>query len=279
MRMLFFVEVLMASFAAGVLGSLMGIGGGLLLVPFLTLVMKVKLHYAIGASLVSVIATSSGAGVAYLREKLLNLRLGLVLNTATCGGAVVGALIAGIISESVLSVIFGLVLLHSAYLMFRTRNVELPPEGSGEGTDSLRLHSSYFDSALNRTVSYDVHRLKGALVGMFGAGVLSGLLGIGAGAFKVLVMDTLMKLPIKVSTTTSNFMLGVTAAASTGMYFARGDIHPVIAAPVALGILAGATVGARLLQVLSGTLIRKIFVVILLITGVQMIWKGIEGRF
>jgi len=275
--MLFFVEVLAASFAAGVLGSLMGIGGGLLLVPFLTLVMKVKLHYAIGASLVSVIATSSGAGVAYLREKLLNLRLGLVLNTATCGGAVVGALIAGIASENVLSVIFGLVLLHSAYLMFRTRNVELPPEGSQEGTDLLRLHSSYFDPSLNRTVTYDVHRLQAALAGMFGAGVLSGLLGIGAGAFKVLVMDTLMKLPIKVSTTTSNFMLGVTAAASAGMYFARGDIHPVIAAPVALGILAGATVGARLLQILSGTLIRKIFVVILLITGVQMIWKGIQG--
>ena len=275
--MLFFLEVFTASFAAGVLGSLMGIGGGLLLVPFLTLVMKVKLHYAIGASLVSVIATSSGAGVAYLREKLLNLRLGLVLNTATCGGAVVGAIVADKVSARFLSVLFGVVLLHSAYLMFRTRNVELPPEGTGEGTDLLRLHSSYYDPSLKRTVSYNVYRVRGALAGMFGAGMLSGMLGIGAGAFKVLVMDTMMRLPIKVSTTTSNFMLGVTAAASASMYFARGDIHPVIAAPVAFGVLAGATLGARLLKVLPGKLIRKLFVVVLLITALQMIWKGIQG--
>lgn len=274
----FFAEIVVAAFIAGALGSLLGIGGGLILVPFLTLVMGVKMHYAVGASIVSVIATSSGAGAAYLREKLLNLRLGLFLNMATATGAVLGALLAGLVHAQFLSTLFGFVLLYSAVQMFQMRNIGVPSESQAdEPADPLRMNSSYFDAALNRQVAYRVHRIVPALGGMFGAGILSGMLGIGSGAFKVLVMDRLMRLPIKVSTTTSNFMLGVTAAASAGMYFSRGDIHPGVAAPVALGILAGTTIGTRLLRVISGPLLRRIFIVVLLITGLQMLWKGLVG--
>ncbi len=273
-----FAEIVVAAFVAGALGSLIGIGGGIVLVPFLTLVMGVKIQYAAGASIVSVIATSSAAGAAYLRERLLNLRLGLFLNMATAAGAVIGGLLAGVASARLLYGLFGLVLLYSAVQMFQMRDFSVPTEDlSREPRDRLGLNSSYFDASLNREVYYRPQRIVPALGGMFGAGILSGMLGIGSGAFKVLVMDNLMRLPIKVSTTTSNFMLGVTAAASAGMYFSRGDIQPGIAAPVALGIVAGTTLGTRLLRIISGPLLRRIFVVVLMITGLQMLWKGLMG--
>jgi uncharacterized membrane protein YfcA len=291
--MLFFAEVLGFSIFAGMVGSLLGIGGGVVLIPFLTLVMGIKLHYAIGASIVSVIATSSGAGAAYLRDRLVNFRLGLFLNIATVAGAVCGTLITGFVSARFLGAILGVVLFYSGLLMLRSKDPGLPeatppealpeatlpeaePERTG-GADRFRLDSSYFDPVARREIPYRVHHVGPSMAMLYVAGVISGMLGIGSGAFKVLVMDTMMKLPIKVSTTTSNFMVGLNAAASAGMYFSRGDIHPSLAAPVALGILGGTLVGTRMLMAISGPLLRRLFFVILIVSAVQMLWKAYSG--
>ena len=267
--MLWFLEIF---------GSLVGIGGGILIVPFLTLVMGIKLHYAIGASIVSVIATSSGAGAAFLRDRLVNVRLGLFLNVSTVAGAVTGTLLVGIASPRVLGMILGVVLLYSGLSMLKAREPEVFDEPQpADGKDFFRLDNSYFDTTANREVHYRVQHLTPATALLFVSGVLSGLLGIGSGALKVLVMDTLMRLPIKVSTTTSNFMIGLNAAASAGMFFARGDIQPAIAAPVALGVLGGALAGSRLLRTMSGPLLRRVFFVVLLVSAFQMLWKAYTG--
>jgi uncharacterized membrane protein YfcA len=276
--MAFFAEVALASLVAGTLGSLLGIGGGLILVPFLTLALGVNMHYAIGASIISVIATSSGAATAFLRDRLVNLRLALVLNTATVAGAVLGALLAGYVNARVLAGLFGFTLLGSAAALFRTRNSALPPEPPAEAGAPRAMTGAYFDAELEREVRYEARHLAPSLACLFLAGVISGMLGIGGGAFLVLVMDGLMRLPIKVATSTSNFMLGVTASASSGAYFARGDIHPAVAAPVALGILVGAVAGARLLRVIPAGLLRRLFIVVLAVTAVQMLWRTFQGR-
>jgi uncharacterized membrane protein YfcA len=276
--MLWFLEIFGFSLFAGVIGSLVGIGGGILIVPFLTLVMGIEFHYAAGASIVSVIATSSGAGAAFLRDRLVNVRLGLFLNVSTVAGAVTGTLLVGHASPRVLGMILGVVLLYSAMTMLKAREPVVfheAPQDSGK--DFFRLNNSYLDPATNREVHYRVQRLTPATALLFVSGVLSGLLGIGSGALKVLVMDTLMRLPIKVSTTTSNFMIGLNAAASAGMFFARGDIQPAIAAPVALGVLAGAFLGSHLLRNMSGPLLRRVFFVVLLVSAFQMLWKAWKG--
>jgi len=274
----FDLSVLFISMFAGVLGSLLGLGGGIIIIPVLTLLFHVDIRYAIGASIVSVIATSSGAAAAYVKERMTNLRVAMVLELATSSGALTGAYLAGRLGGRWLYVIFGIVMGYSALMMFRKRD-ESVASGAirAPWADYLRLHSSYYDEVSGREVGYRVARTRVGLGLMYIAGVVSGLLGIGSGALKVPAMDLAMSLPIKVSTATSNFMIGVTAAASAGVYFARGDIDPFVAAPVATGVLIGAVLGSRLLGRLQSTTIRLVFVVVLLWVSGQMLLKGLRG--
>ncbi len=276
----FFAVVLLFSVAAGVMGAILGLGGGVILVPFLTLVIGLNIHYAIGASLVSVIATSSGAAATYVRSKISNLKIGLFLSMATTVGAISGAYLAGVIPTRVLFIIFGVVLAYSALAMFRKRKTELPVGVKNCAiSDYLCLNDSYHDPALNREVDYGV---SGALPGlglMYVAGAASGLLGIGSGILKVPAMDLVMRLPMKVSSATSNFMIGITAAASAAVYFLRGDINPFIAAPVAIGVLTGAMMGTHFLHNFTSSGIRTFFVVILVVVSLQMLLKGAGVTF
>lgn len=267
------------SMLAGVAGALAGLGGGVLIVPLLTIGFGVDIRYAIGASIVSVIATSSGAAAAYVRDQLTNLRVGMFLELATTTGAIVGALLAGYLHASVLFVVFGVVLMISVLPLIARLGEELP-EGvrNHPWAERLRLASSYDDAVLGKVVHYQVARVPAGLGMMWIAGLISGLLGIGSGTFKVLALDTAMRLPMKVSTTTSNFMIGVTAAASAGIYFSRGDVNPLVAAPVALGVLAGAGLGSRLLVQLRNTTLRKVFVPLLLLIAGEMILRGLGVR-
>ncbi len=273
---LFLVETFLVSVGAGVFGALLGLGGGAILVPVLTLVLGIDIHYAIGASIISVIATSSGAAAAYLRDGVTNIRVAMFLEMATTTGAIAGALIGGLVGGPVLFVIFGVILLYSAYAMYRGRSSELPTGVEmGPLANFLHLGSSYYDTALNRLVEYNVRGARYGLPLMFIAGAVSGLLGIGSGVLKVPAMDLAMHLPMKVSTATSNMMIGVTAAASAGVYFIRGDVNPFIAAPVAMGVLIGATLGTRVMMRARSTVLRQIFVVVLVIVAVQMLFKGL----
>jgi uncharacterized membrane protein YfcA len=267
-----------ASIGAGFLGSLLGLGGGLIVIPTLTLALKVDIRYAIGASIVSIIATSSGAAAAYVRERMTNLRVAMVLEVATTLGALTGGYLAGRIAGHWLFVVFGVVMAGSAAMMLRKRRNAA--SDAGEGTpwaNYLRLNGSYYDAALDKEVPYRVVRARLGLALMYVAGMMSGLLGIGSGVLKVPAMDLGMRLPIKVSTATSNFMIGVTAAASAGLYFARGDINPFIAGPVAAGILVGAMIGARVMGRLRSSVIRYVFVAVLLFVSAQMLLKGLKG--
>jgi uncharacterized membrane protein YfcA len=265
-----------ASIVAGVLGSLLGIGGGIIVVPVLTLLLHINIRYAIGASIISVIATSSGAAAAYVREHMTNLRVAMLLEIGTTTGALTGAFVAGKIQSRWLFVIFGVMLGYSAIMMFRKGHdpaAAVPPDRLA---DRLRLHGSFYDEAEHRQIDYRVTHTYLGLALMYVAGLISGLLGIGSGALKVPAMDLAMRMPIKTSTATSNFMIGVTAAASAGVYFARGDIDPFIAAPVAAGVLLGATAGSRLLARMQSSVIRGMFVVVLLWISVEMLWKGLK---
>ena len=271
----FTLLVAAGSFVAGFVGSLTGLGGGVVLVPLLTLGFGVDFRYAVGASLVSVIATSSGAAAAYVREGYTNVRVGMFLEVATTVGAVVGAGLAGMISTSALAVVFGCVLLYSAYLSVRPKpeHVVLTPDPLAA---RLRLDGSYPTPDGER--EYHVQHLPLGFGLMVGAGALSGLLGIGSGAVKVLAMDQAMCLPFKVSTTTSNFMIGVTAAASAGIYLARGYIDPAIAMPVMLGVLGGATLGSKLLTRTEPRVLRLVFGVVIVFLAVQMLYHGATGH-
>ncbi len=274
-QLLFFLLVCAASVLAGLVGALVGLGGGVFVVPLLTVVFGLPIQEAIGASIVSVIATSSGAAAAYVRDRMTNLRVGMFLEIATTLGAISGALLVVLAPTALLFVIFGIVLLVSSVPLAIKIGEELP---QGVRSDRwarwLSLAASYPDHKLGREVPYQVTRVPLGFSMMYVAGLISGLLGIGSGTFKVLAMDTAMRLPMKVSTTTSNFMIGVTAAASAGIYFERGDIHPLVAAPVALGVLLGATVGARTIARLSNSTIRKIFIPLLVLIAVEMLIRG-----
>lgn len=261
---------------AGVLGALIGLGGGVLIVPMLTLIFGLPIQYAIGASIIAVIATSSGAAVAYVRDNVTNIRLGTFLGIATTAGAISGALLSGVLSAPLLFIIFGVVLLISVVPLLFKLGEEIPQGVKNDHLASLlSLSGSYHDKYSGTEVAYEVTRTRLGLFVMYMAGVISGLLGVGSGTFKVLAMDTIMRLPMKVSTTTSNFMIGVTAAASAGIYFARGDVQPLIAAPVALGILLGALLGARLLMHLSNKTLRLIFIPVMTIVAIQMVLRGL----
>ncbi len=263
------------SFGAGLLGALTGLGGGLVIVPMMTLLFHIDLRYAIGASLVSVIATSSGAAAAYVREGYTNVRVGIFLEVATTIGALVGAALAGFIPTSALAVLFGLVLLYTAFRSFRgpaEHPTDLPPDPLAV---RLRMNSTY--PTPNGMRSYSVQDVKSGFSLMFVAGVLSALLGIGSGIVKVLAMDQRMKLPFKVSTTTSNFMIGVTAAASAGVYLHRGYIEPALSFPVMLGVLCGALLGARILAGARTLWLRRLFTAVVVILAFEMLYKGLRG--
>ena len=262
------------SIAAGLLGSLLGLGGGVLIIPLLTLVFRLPIQYAIGASIISVIATSSGAAAAYVRDHITNMRVGMFLEIATTTGAICGAFIAGLVSSTLLFIIFGIVLLLSVVPLVFKLSEELPLHvKSDRMARVLSLSSTYPDARLG-VVAYEATNTPWGFGMMYVAGLVSGLLGVGSGTFKVLAMDTFMRLPMKVSTTTSNFMIGVTAAASAGIYFARGDVLPLVSAPVALGVLLGALIGARIMTKLSNRGLRLIFLPIIVIISVQMVLRG-----
>lgn len=264
---------------AGFLGALLGLGGGIIMTPALTLLFGIDIKYAIGASIISVIATSSGSAIAYLKDRLTNIRIGMFLEIGTTLGAITGAFLGAVINPKYLFIIFGLLMLYSAVMVLRKLGSELPKDVETHPmAEKLRLNSAYYDKSLNETVSYKVDGVFGGLGIMYTAGTLSGLLGIGSGTLKVMGMDLFMKLPLKVSSATSNFMIGVTAAASAGVYFFRGNIDPKIAAPVALGVLLGATVGTRVMQRLKTRVIRFIFVPVLTLVSIQMIVKGVLFR-
>lgn len=278
--LVFALLVFAISTGAGALGSLLGLGGGIIVIPALTLLFNIDIRYAIGASIVSVIATSSGAAAAYVRERLANLRVAMVLELATTTGALSGAFLAGLLGGRWLFIIFGLVMGYSSLVMFRKRHEEVALRlltKPAPWADYLRLHGSYFDEAVGKEIPYRVVSTRIGLLLMYVAGAISGLLGIGSGSLKVPAMDLAMNMPIKVSTATSNFMIGVTAAASAGVYFMRGDIDPFVAAPVAIGVLIGAAAGSRLLGRLKSSTIRAAFVVVLLWVSAQMLLKGIRG--
>ncbi|VBB05148.1 sulfite exporter taue/safe [Lucifera butyrica] len=272
-------KILCISILAGITGSILGLGGGIIVTPALTLLFGVDIEHAIGASLISVIATSSGAAIAYIRDQVTNVRAGIFLEIATTVGAVTGAFIGGLIAPNFLYFIFGLLLLYSALAMLKKAKEELPiGVPLSKTADKLKLQGEYYDKALGKTIPYNVDNVFGGLSVMYGAGVISGLLGIGSGSFKVMAMDIFMKLPLKVSSATSNFMMGVTAAASAGIYLFRGDINPLISAPVALGVLIGATAGARIMQKLKSKTIRKLFIPVLGYIAVQMMLQGMGGK-
>ena len=274
--LLFMAALFGTSLAAGAVGAILGLGGGILLIPILTLFYGVDLRFAMGASIVSVIATSSGAAAAYLRTRLSNVRIGLFLTLATVSGALVGAGLAGVVPVRWLQILLGLALAYSAITTLRQLRVEIPEQIDADPL-ALRygLQGTYHDGALERDVTYRATRVKRGFAAMFGAGLLSGLLGIGSGAFKVLAMDYFMRLPMKVSTATSNFMIGITSAATAGVYFARGDINPLLAAPVAVGVLAGAVLGTRLMARLRNSTVRKAFLPVLAYLAVSMLLRGL----
>lgn len=272
----FTVLVGMGSFVAGLLGSLTGLGGGVVLVPLLTLFFKVDLRYAVGASLVSVIATSSGAAAAYVKEGISNIRIGMFLEIATTAGALLGAFLAARVSTAAIATVFGLTLLYSAYLSARPRVKHTSDDVPDPLATRLCMNGSFPTPEGIR--HYYVRRVPLGFGLMFGAGALSGLLGIGSGAVKVLAMDQAMRIPFKVSTTTSNFMIGVTAAASAGIYLHRGYIDPGLAMPVMLGVMAGSLLGTRILVRAETRLLRLMFGGIILLLGAQMLYKGLAGR-
>jgi uncharacterized protein len=267
--------VLLMSVLAGLLGALTGLGGGVVIVPALALLFHIDIRYAIGASLVSVIATSSGAAVSYVREGFSNVRIGMFLEVATTLGALAGAYLTARVSTHAIGITFGVVLLYSAWSSFRHQQQQVP-QAQNLLAEKLKLSGDY--PTADGREAYTAQNVPAGFGIMFVAGTLSGLLGIGSGAIKVLAMDHAMKLPFKVSTTTSNFMIGVTAAASAGVYLGRGYIAPGLAAPVMLGVLAGSLLGARLLVRIGVPVLRVVFAIVIVALGVEMIYSGATGR-
>jgi len=269
----FDIALFAVAIGAGTLGALVGLGGGIIITPLLVVIFHIDIRYAMGASLASVIATSSGAAAAYLRDGVSNMRIGLFLCVATTTGAVAGAMLAAVTDPAVLSLIFGLALLATVGLSLRKQKdsagQELPQNPLAA---RLRLDDSYPTPAGMQP--YRVQNVTGGFLVMIVAGILSGLLGIGSGAFKVLGMDQIMRIPFKVTTTTSNFMIGVTAAASIGIYLKNGYLDPVLVYPVALGVLAGAFIGAKLLPVVPTKILKVVFLVAVTGIAIQMVLRG-----
>lgn len=280
MLLVFLILLFVASTIAGLLGSLTGLGGGVVLTPVLVLFLGVPIPYAVGASLISTIATSASSGSRYLKTGLAHMRLAISLEIATTSGAITGSFLEYIVEENhlfgLLDIIFGIVLIFSVIPNFIKMKSEIPEYVEPDGLSAkLKLHGSYFDEALNKHVKYHGIRYPYGLLGMYIAGLVSGLLGIGSGALKVLAMDLGMNLPFKISTATSSFMIGVTAATSSGVYWALGIINPVIVGVTIPGVFIGSNLGSRFLNRLMSKRLRQIFTLILVVLGVQLILKGL----
>jgi uncharacterized membrane protein YfcA len=271
----FMTAAFLLSVGAGSFGSLLGLGGGILLVPALTLVLGLDIRYAIGGSIVSVIATSSGAGAAYLSEHRVNMRVGMFLELATTLGALVGALLAGLVASRWLYLVFAAVLLLTSGAMWRNPELRPRPARPDPLADRLRLHGRAREDASGELRPYRVCNTRLGLAASGLAGAISGLLGIGGGILKVPAMNLVMRLPLKSAAATSNFMIGVTAAASAGVYFVRGDVDPFVAGPVALGVLLGTQLGTRLLPRVGSGFLRRTFTLVLLVVAVQMVRRGL----
>ncbi|TKC07278.1 sulfite exporter TauE/SafE family protein [Pedobacter frigoris] len=274
--LLFTIIVLAGAFLAGLVGSLTGLGGGVIIIPLLTLGLGVDIHYAIGASIISVIATSSGSAAAYVKEGITNIRIGMFLEIATTVSAIIGAVVTVFIDPGYIAVIFGLILLFSAAMMVRKKIDRSDNDTSGKLALFLKLNGTY--PTEDGVKKYAVHNVLGGFLMMFIAGIISGLLGIGSGALKVIAMDNIMRIPFKVSTTTSNFMMGVTAAASAIVYLHRGQIDPGIAMPVTIGVLVGATIGSKILVRTKTDKLKVVFAVVVTFLALQMIYNGLAGR-
>jgi uncharacterized membrane protein YfcA len=278
---LWLAEVAVASFGGGVIGAISGLGGGIVIVPVLTIFLHMPIDRAIAASIVSVIAVSSGAGSAYVRDRITNIRVAMFLELSTAAGALLGAaVLAPILPERVLMILFGALLLVSLIPIFAKFGQELPQNVTNDRlANALRLNSRYYDKHLGREVAYNVTGVPAALGIMAFAGIISGVLGIGAGVVKVLAHEIAMKVPTKVSTATSNFMIGVTAAAGAGVYLRRGLVLPFLVVPVGIAVMVGALLGTLLMERMSNTLIRKIFALALAAAGVQMLLRGLGVDF
>ena len=274
--LIFTLIILIGSYFAGLLGSLTGLGGGVVIIPLLTLLLNVDIHYAIGASLVSVIATSSGSAVAYVKEGITNMRLGMFLEIATTAGAMCGAVLAAYIPTHYIAIIFGVILIFSAIMSLKKKTEEIIKHKSYLA-EKLKLNSSY--PSADGTIEYGVRNVGGGFFMMVFAGIISGLLGIGSGALKVIAMDTIMRIPFKVSTTTSNFMIGVTASASAVVYLQRGYINPGLSMPVVIGVLFGAFTGSKILvHTKSSGWLRWVFAIVVTFLAGQMIYNGFTGK-
>jgi uncharacterized protein len=276
---LFLLTLFATSIGTGAFGAMLGLGGGTLLVPILTMFFGVHLHFAMGASLVSVIATSSGAAAGFLWLGLSNIRVGLFFAVPTIVGALVGALLVGVVPPRAIELIFGIAIGLAGLITLRQPRLAAPEIVDADPLAvRFGLQGVYFDQALRHEVRYQAVAVRRGIGAMFVAGVLSGLLGIGAGAFTVLGMDSVLKLPMKVATATSNFLIGITAAASAGIFFGRGDVHPIVAAPVAIGVLIGAYLGTRVLARLTNTAVRRMFLVVVFYLSGSMMLRGLGLR-
>ncbi|MCW2118436.1 sulfite exporter TauE/SafE family protein [Flavobacterium sp. 7A] len=273
---IFTLILFIGAISAGFIGSLSGLGGGIIIIPLLTVFLGVDIHYAIGAALVSVIATSSGSAAAYVKEGITNMRLGIFLEVATTTGAVCGALLSTMIPTAAIAVVFGLTLIFSALNAIRKKEEHIV-EHSSTLAVTLKLPGSY-PAHNGEIISYGTKNIVGGFSMMGIAGLMSGLLGIGSGAFKVIAMDTIMKIPFKVSTTTSNFMMGVTAMASSVIYIQEGYVQPEICMPIVIGVLLGAMGGAKVLVKTDPKKLRLLFAFLIIILGLNMIYNGINGK-
>ncbi len=267
--------IFLVSIIAGFIGALFGLGGGVLIIPFLTLVEGVPVPLAVGASIVSVVATSSSSAATYVQDHLTNLRLGMFLEIGTVAGAITGAFVAVFLPASVLFVLFGLILLYATIIMVRARGIDFPADVKSDTTSRiLSLGGQYEDHSLNRVVKYEVTRTPlTVFIGYF-AGIVSGLLGVGGGIINVPTMNLVSKIPVKVASATSNFMIGVTAAASASVYLLRGDVNPLLAAPLIVGVAGGALLGTRVLKVTPPTRVKVAFGILLAAISLLMILKG-----
>ncbi|CAA7386283.1 sulfite exporter TauE/SafE family protein [Chryseobacterium fistulae] len=271
------IILFLGAISAGLLGSLTGLGGGVIIIPLLTLGFGVPMHYAIGASLISVIGTSSGAAVAFVKEGFTNMRIGMFLEIGTTSGAIMGALVSGMLNPNTIGIIFASILLLTVILNLKGKPDHQEPLIKGSLEDKLKLYGTFPDKGILKSYSAR-NTVPGFLMMMF-AGAMSGLLGIGSGALKVLAMDNMMKLPFKVSTTTSNFMIGVTAVASALIYFQRGEIIPVIVAPVLIGVVVGSFIGSKTLMVSKTKKLKTFFAIVITILSIYMMYNGINKSF
>jgi uncharacterized protein len=271
------IILFLGAISAGLLGSLTGLGGGVIIIPLLTLGFGVPMHYAIGASLISVIGTSSGAAVAFVKEGFTNMRIGMFLEIATTAGAIVGALVSGALNPNTIGIIFASILLLTVILNLKGKPDHQEPVIKGSLEEKLKLFGTFPDKGVLK--SYSARNTVPGFFMMMFAGAMSGLLGIGSGALKVLAMDNMMRLPFKVSTTTSNFMIGVTAVASSLIYFQRGEIIPVIVAPVLIGVVVGSFIGSKTLMVSKTKKLKTFFAIVITILAVYMMYNGVRSNF